>query len=85
MKLFHFNLGIRRILIKAEIMPGWHVYWESSGQTGFPTSIKWELPEGISVSSLQFPTPEYYEFQGLVSYVHKDSLILLQSLSWIKI
>ena len=68
------------ILIKAEIMPGWHVYWESSGQTGFPTSIKWELPKGISVSSLQFPTPEYYEFQGLVSYVHKDSLILLAKL-----
>ena len=61
-------------------MPGWHVYWESSGQTGFPTSIKWELPKGISVSSLQFPTPEYYEFQGLVSYVHKDSLILLAKL-----
>src|SRR2546425_162704 len=26
----------------------WHTYWRNSGQSGLPTTIKWELPSGVA-------------------------------------
>ena len=69
------------IFIEVTVKPGWHAYWKTAGQTGFPTTIDWDLPSGISVGTLHFPTPQYYEFQGLGSYVHEDTFTLLAELS----
>lgn len=69
------------ILIQAEIKPNWHAYWKTSGQTGFPTTITWNLPKGAKVSPLYFPTPQYYEFNGLGSYVHEGVLYLMAELT----
>ncbi|MDG1138064.1 MAG: protein-disulfide reductase DsbD family protein [Opitutales bacterium] len=68
------------LMIEVKVEPGWHAYWKTAGQTGFPTSIAWDLPEGISLGALQFPTPKYYEFQGLGSYVHEKTFVLLAEL-----
>src|ERR1700676_880759 len=40
-----------------KLEPGWHVYWKNAGDSGEPPRIKWTLPQGISVSPLQFPAP----------------------------
>ncbi len=69
------------ILIQAEIKPNWHAYWKTSGQTGFPTTITWNLPKEAKVSPLYFPTPQYYEFNGLGSYVHEGVLYLMAELT----
>ena len=69
------------ILVQAEIKPNWHAYWKTSGQTGFPTTITWNLPKGAKVSPLYFPTPQYYEFNGLGSYVHEGVLYLMAELT----
>ena len=69
------------IVIQAEIKPNWHAYWKTSGQTGFPTTITWNLPKGAKVSRLYFPTPQYYEFNGLGSYVHEGVLYLMAELT----
>ena len=69
------------IVIQAEIKPNWHAYWKTSGQTGFPTTITWNLPQGAKVSPLYFPTPQYYEFNGLGSYVHEGVLYLMAELN----
>ena len=37
--------------------PHWHTYWINPG-TGYPTSIKWELPAGWTASDIQWPTPQ---------------------------
>jgi len=34
----------------------WHTYWINAG-TGYPTSIKWDLPEGWSAGDIQWPVP----------------------------
>jgi len=36
--------------------PHWHTYWINPG-TGYPTSIKWEMPAGWKASDIQWPTP----------------------------
>ena len=59
--------------------PGWHTYWKSTA-TGYATSIKWELPEGFSISGLSWPTPKVYDFQGWIEYVFEGEVLLTATL-----
>ena len=40
-----------------EMAPGWHTYWEYSGDAGLPTKITWALPEGFKTGPIQWPAP----------------------------
>lgn len=55
---------------------GWHTYWRNPG-TGIATSIKWNLPPEISAGEIQWPVPEKLIFQGLLTYVYEQQIILL--------
>jgi len=46
------------IALRQQIRPGWHTYWRNPGDSGAPTSLKWDLPEGFSASSIHWPYPE---------------------------
>jgi DsbC/DsbD-like thiol-disulfide interchange protein len=59
---------------------GWHTYWQNPGAAGMPTSVKWELPEGISVSELQFPAPHVFESTNMKFLGYKDEIFLLAEL-----
>ena len=41
--------------VRLKIDPTWHTYWINSGESGFPTTIKWELSEGFEAGPMQFP------------------------------
>ena len=40
-----------------EMAPGWHTYWEYSGDAGLPTKIAWTLPAGFESGPIQWPAP----------------------------
>ncbi len=65
------------LLIRVELKPEWHVYWKTAGESGYPTTIEWDKITGVEIGDLRFPDPVLYEFQELVSYVHKDIFYLL--------
>ena len=44
------------VALRLEHDPHWHTYWINPG-TGYPTSLKWELPAGWQASEIQWPTP----------------------------
>ncbi len=46
----------------------WHTYWRSPGDIGLPTQIEWTLPEGATASPFEFPVPERFDQEGIVSY-----------------
>ncbi len=56
--------------------PGWHTYWQNSGDSGVPTKIDWQLPEGITAAKIQWPTPEKFTTEGLSTYVYHDEVML---------
>jgi len=60
---------------------GWHGYWKQPGDVGFPTQIIWDLPEGVTVSAVQYPVPEAYLTNGIMNYVYNDSYALIAELS----
>lgn len=68
------------IAIEQTIYPDWHRYWINPGDSGEPTTINWDLPEGFDVSPIKWPVPETIEIGPLVNYGYKDKVILLQEL-----
>lgn len=63
--------------VRYRMAPGWHIYWKNYGESGIPTSIDWELPDGFEVEDLHWPTPRTYLMAGLMSYVYEDEVILM--------
>ncbi len=43
--------------LRLEHKDGWHTYWINPG-TGYPTSLKWELPSGWTVGDIVWPAPK---------------------------
>ncbi len=72
---------IIRVGLEQTIHPHWHVYWKNPGDSGTPTIINWDLPEGFAVSELQWPRPEKIPYPPLTNYGHEKQIILLQNLS----
>src|SRR2546422_9369078 len=61
--------------------PGWHTYWRNSGDSGAPTKIDWQLPEGIKAGEIQWPVPEKLTVADLTTYVYHDEVLLLVALT----
>lgn len=68
-KSFHVGLELT-------IEKHWHVYWQNPGDSGMATSIRWELPEGISASDIAWPAPERLPYDTLVNYGYSDKVVL---------
>jgi len=56
---------------------GWHTYWRNPGDSGSPTEIKWDLPEGFIAGDIQWPYPKKFEEPPLVSFGYKHEVFLL--------
>ena len=61
--------------------PGWHGYWLNPGDAGLPLQIEWQLPDGVEVEELRFPTPVMFEVAGLINYVYKGDHAFLTRLT----
>jgi thiol:disulfide interchange protein/DsbC/DsbD-like thiol-disulfide interchange protein len=48
------------VALRLDQQPTWHTYWISAG-TGYPTSLKWDLPTGWVPGNIQWPTPGIIE------------------------
>jgi thiol:disulfide interchange protein DsbD len=56
---------------------GWHTYWKNPGDSGLPTTIEWNLPEGFLAGEIQWPYPQKFETAGIVSFGYADRVFLL--------
>jgi thiol:disulfide interchange protein DsbD len=68
-----FAVGVR---LKME--PGWHVYWQFSGDSGKSPKIEWELPAGFKAGPIQWPLPTAHIDEGkLLTYVYENEVLLM--------
>jgi len=61
--------------------PQWHTYWKNAGDSGAPTKIVWQLPEGIKAGEIQWPVPDKFVMGGLTTYVYHDEVLLMVPLN----
>ena len=64
------------VVLDIRMNEGWHTYYKEPGDAGFPTEIYWYLPEGFTVSEIEWPEPIKFESEGIVSYGYKDQVYL---------
>jgi thiol:disulfide interchange protein/DsbC/DsbD-like thiol-disulfide interchange protein len=67
---------VLHLALKETIQPGWHTYWVNPGDSGYPTSVEWKLPEGFVAAPPQWPTPERIAFGPLTSYGYQGEVLL---------
>ena len=67
--------------LEISLAPDWHIYWKNAGVSGYPSTLRWDLPRGWSASPMQFPAPYLYQYEGLSGYALKNNFILLVQLS----
>jgi len=68
------------VALKLDIIPGWHTYWRTPGDSGLPAEIRWVLPEGVSAGEIQWPTPERIPYGDLMNFGYHDTVLLLTEL-----
>jgi len=65
-----------RVGVHLTQQPDWHTYWKSPGDIGLPTEITWDLPDGTTVLPYQYPVPQRFEADDLVSFGYDDKVLL---------
>jgi len=64
-----------------EMAPGWHTYWEYSGDAGLPTKIAWTLPEGFQSGPIQWPAPHLMIEPGEIwTYGYGGKVLLITTI-----
>jgi len=67
--------------ILIDLEKDWHIYWRNPGDSGMPTSIDFELPDGVGISEIQWPVPKVFEFDGLASFGYEKQVLLIAELN----
>ena len=59
----------------------WHTYWQNPGDSGLATSLSWQLPDGVTVGDIQWPTPQAIAIPPLMNYGFEGATVLLSELN----
>lgn len=57
--------------------PEWHTYWKNPADSGLETTLHWDLPDGFSAGDIQWPYPESFELDSIVSYGFEREILLM--------
>ena len=56
--------------------PHWHTYWRLPGDSGLPTTIKWQLPAGFAAGPIEWPVPKRLPLGPLMNFGYEGELLL---------
>lgn len=60
------------IIVKAKVKDDWYIYWRNPGDAGLPTKFTWDLPAGVKLNQMKWPTPDKIFFKDMASYGYKN-------------
>ncbi|MEK9721595.1 MAG: protein-disulfide reductase DsbD domain-containing protein, partial [Quisquiliibacterium sp.] len=56
--------------------PQWHTYWRNPGDSGLPTTLKLQMPEGWNAGPFIWPAPTRIFVGPLASYAYEGEVLL---------
>lgn len=65
------------VALRLEMAKQWHTYWKNPGDSGMPTKIEWNLPDGFRAGEIQWPYPQKIEIPQVVSFGYEGEVFLL--------
>lgn len=63
--------------LRFQLEKGWHIYWVNPGDSGEPPRLRWQLPAGVSVGEMEWPTPRRLGTQSIVDFGYEDGVMLI--------
>ena len=67
--------------VKLKMADGWDTYWRNPGDSGFPTQVNWNLPEGFKAGPIQWPFPEKIMCDSFVVFGYTDTVLLMTEIT----
>lgn len=64
------------VALHQDITEGWHTYWRNPGDSGEPTRLRLDLPEGWSAGEIIWPAPNPYPLGPLTNYGYSGAVTL---------
>ncbi|MBL4623033.1 MAG: thioredoxin family protein [Immundisolibacteraceae bacterium] len=65
------------VAFRLEADSGWHTYWSNPGDSGLPSEINWQLPQGWQISDLYWPIPELISTPPFATHAYHGEVLLL--------
>jgi thiol:disulfide interchange protein DsbD len=65
------------LILHLNIDKNWHTYWKNPGDSGMPLEIEWNLPEGFTVETIQWQTPQRFNHDSVIGFGYENEMILL--------
>ncbi len=62
--------------LELRLAPGWHTYWRTPGDAGFPAAIDWTGSENLASADISWPAPRRLTIEGLENIVYLDHVVL---------
>ncbi len=62
--------------LELRLAPGWHTYWRTPGDAGFPAAIDWTGSENLAGADMSWPAPRRLTIEGLENIVYLDHVVL---------
>lgn len=72
------------IILACQIDPGWHLYWKNPGAAGAAPTFSWNLPKGVFIKEVQWPSPRRFDFAGSSFFGYEGSVNWLVTLTFSK-
>lgn len=69
------------VALQLKLIPHWHTYWRNPGDSGLPTTLKWNLPTGVSASDIHWPAPKRLPTGPLTNFGYENTALHLVKLS----
>jgi DsbC/DsbD-like thiol-disulfide interchange protein len=70
------------VVWRFELADSWHLYWNGRNDSGFPPSVKLDLPADWRAGPVEWPAPERHLSAGdILDHVYHGQLLLLQELT----
>jgi len=62
--------------LELRLAPGWHTYWRTPGDAGFPAGIDWTGSENLASAVMSWPAPRRLTIERLENLVYLDRVVL---------
>ena len=62
--------------LEFRMAPGWHIYWRSPGDAGYPPRVDWAGSTNLAHADILWPAPQRFSVLGLETMGYSDAVVL---------
>src|SRR5215467_3723518 len=69
------------VALRLAMQRGWHTYWRNPGDSGLPTTLRWNLPQGMNAGPIEWAPPHALPVGPLMNFGYEGEVLLLSKIT----